>query len=801
MKRGIKPQKPKIEKKKGYTIEEILKLLDLTKNDEKELKKSLPEREKIKSEKKMSNKVQKEGTIEQRICDNNLKKNEITENKIIIEDNPKPKKKEKNEKHIKKDDKNEENDESLSNEEEKNNAFQNKKKEKEQKEEIVLSSGEEDSNQTGKSLLFEEKEHLNKGFADITYFRKITEDNQGSVLFPLNRFERENVEGDGNCGYRALALQIYEDEEFYYKIREDIYKYLKLNASNFSELNFQLEGTFVSAKEYIEKVKDDGFWMGDLEISVVNKIYEATLYVYELRNDMNVYLLSKYGDINDNSKLFLNLCFVDNNHYNILYEKKGDKVKNKKKTLKLEDIDKIKKKNVKFDKNLEIKLEYVKDKRSIEYEDIVNYLKCKEQTGHGIYPNYIYKINGKSRRKNKKKDFKNSIEDYFIDKTTGRLKIKFNTSNVKSKVYKEYFIPYQCEKNKLIMSLHERTIHKGQNSLYELIKQENFWWCGIYDDVKEYVKNCPICQQLHKNVGRKPQVKQIISKGPRERFVVDLVDIDEDINDSKRTYKYILNIIDHYSKLVGSYLLKNKNANEVLMKINDFIGHYGTPKILQADHGKEFNNKILQDYCKNNNIQMIYSGVRHPTTNGVVEAVHKDIKNSLLAEKLKNKKGYDLNFSISNAARAHNTNIHSVTKYSPEFLFNHNTEEISKEIEKKMKDSQKFRNVDTNPIKDTSKVLISTRYVRKGYSLGVKFGKTGKRLIPGIITGQGSGNTYPVSISLNYKDLLKNKIYNIDYRLVKEVSEIVYNNILLNFEQFKKDLNSESSEENDNEAL
>jgi hypothetical protein len=51
--------------------------------------------------------------------------------------------------------------------------------------------------------------------------------------------------------------------------------------------------------------------------------------------------------------------------------------------------------------------------------------------------------------------------------------------------------------------------------------------------VKEYVKNCPICQQIHKNVGRKPQIKQIISKGPGERFVVDLVDIDEDINDAK----------------------------------------------------------------------------------------------------------------------------------------------------------------------------------------------------------------------------------------------------------------------------
>ena len=116
-----------------------------------------------------------------------------------------------------------------------------------------------------------------------------------------------------------------------------------------------------------------------------------------------------------------------------------------------------------------------------------------------------------------------------------------------------------------------------------------------------------------------------------------------------------------------------------------------------------------------------------------------------------------------------------------------------------MKDSQKFRNIENNQIQDSAKVLISIRYVRKGYTLCVKFGKSIKRLIPGIITGKGSGNTYPVSISINYKDLIKNMIYNIDYRLVKEVSDIVYKNILINFEQFKKDLNSKSSGENDNE--
>ena len=68
------------------------------------------------------------------------------------------------------------------------------------------------------------------------------------------------------------------------------------------------------------------------------------------------------------------------------------------------------------------------------------------------------------------------------------------------------------------------------------------------------------------------------------------------------------------------------------MKINDFIGHYIAQKILQAGHGNELDDKILQDYYKNNIIQMICSGIRKPTTNGVVEVVQMEIKNSLLAE-------------------------------------------------------------------------------------------------------------------------------------------------------------------------
>ena len=163
-------------------------------------------------------------------------------------------------------------------------------------------------------------------------------------------------------------------------------------------------------------------------------------------------------------------------------------------------------------------------------------------------------------------DFKEWIKDYFLDKKAGSLKKKFKSSSTKDKQYKEYFIPFQIEKNKLVKHLHEQSIHKSNNILYELIKYNNFWWSGIYDGVKECIKACIICQDMYKSVSRKPQIKQMITKGPRERYVVSLVDIDEEINDIKIEYQYILNIIDHYSKLVGSYLLK-KTAEEVLIKI------------------------------------------------------------------------------------------------------------------------------------------------------------------------------------------------------------------------------------------
>jgi hypothetical protein len=88
-----------------------------------------------------------------------------------------------------------------------------------------------------------------------------------------------------------------------------------------------------------------------------------------------------------------------------------------------------------------------------------------------------------------------------------------------------------------------------------LILNNQFIWLGIHTDIKNFIKSYPICQQTRKIITKKQNIKQIITNYPKERYVVDIVNIKKDFDDDKHRYKYILNIIDHFTK----YLYRNKN--------------------------------------------------------------------------------------------------------------------------------------------------------------------------------------------------------------------------------------------------
>lgn len=231
--------------------------------------------------------------------------------------------------------------------------------------------------------------------------------------------------------------------------------------------------------------------MGDLEISVVHLIYDCIVYIFELYFNNEIRLINIYGDINNTDKNIINLCFVNNNHYIVLYEANrtnnilSEINWNDVKYLRFKNSEYINKKNtLENDRNLFNKFTFANDTRNIKYIDIINYLIKSEKNLDIRYPEYMYKIEPYKRRKNLKHKFRRYCKKYKIDKKTNRLQREFVFLDKKGNQNKKsYFIAYLKEKKLIIDNLHKLSCHRGINTLYNLIMEQEFYWYNIISDV------------------------------------------------------------------------------------------------------------------------------------------------------------------------------------------------------------------------------------------------------------------------------------------------------------------------------
>ena len=113
-------------------------------------------------------------------------------------------------------------------------------------------------------------------------------------------------------------------------------------------------------------------------------------------------------------------------------------------------------------------------------------------------------------------------------------------------------------------------------------------------------------------------INKIYSKGPKRKYATkktDVCHIDDiwslDILDLKgfgpennRGYSYVLVIIDNFSKLGFTVPIKSKNAQTIKGSFkNIFINSRRSLNLFEIDRGKEFYNKIFQNFLNNNNIK------------------------------------------------------------------------------------------------------------------------------------------------------------------------------------------------------
>jgi transposase InsO family protein len=139
----------------------------------------------------------------------------------------------------------------------------------------------------------------------------------------------------------------------------------------------------------------------------------------------------------------------------------------------------------------------------------------------------------------------------------------------------------------------------------------------MVSDIKKYTSNCLICQK------RKPGLKFKSKLGkfppittPNHTLGCDLIG---PLSTTLKGNKYVLTIVDHFSRYVYLYPIPNKETTTVTQSLIFHCVAHGPPVYIVSDLGSEFISDLWKKVCNNLSIQMHYTTAFRPMTNGLTE--------------------------------------------------------------------------------------------------------------------------------------------------------------------------------------
>lgn len=203
--------------------------------------------------------------------------------------------------------------------------------------------------------------------------------------------------------------------------------------------------------------------------------------------------------------------------------------------------------------------------------------------------------------------------------------------------------------------------HFGRDKTYHKLC-EGFYWRGMKDEVRVYVKNCDKCSRV--NIAP-PKTAPPLNPIPVPSKVWSLVGIDiiGPMATTLKGNKYIVAATDHFSKWSTAAAIPDKTALSVAKFMIATICTYGPMDSIITDQGKEFTNKIMDELTTELDIDHRITSAYHPQSNGQRERDNRTLKEVL--SKMSNKDCNDWDEHIDSALFAHRTSVHASTKHTP----------------------------------------------------------------------------------------------------------------------------------------
>ena len=188
-------------------------------------------------------------------------------------------------------------------------------------------------------------------------------------------------------------------------------------------------------------------------------------------------------------------------------------------------------------------------------------------------------------------------------------------------------IPPQ-QRRQVFAQVHELA-HAGTRATTRLLNNK-FVWPGLARDVKEWCRECVACQRA--KVTSQPTTTVTKMEIPQRRFSHVHVDLVGPMPISRAGHRYLLTMIDRSTRWFEAVPLGDMTAELVLDTfVATWVARFGVPERVTTDRGTQFTSSLWSAWCVSLNVQHITTTAFHPQANGMVERLHRQIKDALRA--------------------------------------------------------------------------------------------------------------------------------------------------------------------------